>query len=119
MKHPIFILLLILPALALTAAGDFPMARRLINTQGCKACHKLEGFGGDFAPPLDGVGDTLSEAQLEQLLETGKADPYMPNHRHLTQEERTSLVQFLKSLKGQKKTRPARQAPASSRRRRS
>ena len=118
MKHPIFILLLILPALTLTAAGNSPMARRLINTQGCKACHKLEGFGGDFAPPLDGVGSTLSETQLEQVLETGKTAPYMPNHRHLTQEERTSLVQFLKSLNGQKKTRPA-QRPASSKRRRS
>ena len=118
MKHPVFILLLILPALVLTAAGDFPLARRLINTQGCKACHKLEGFGGDFARPLDGIGDTLSEAQLEQVLKTGKAAPYMPNHQHLTQEERTSLAQFLKSLKEQKKTRPA-QRPASSNRRRS
>lgn len=118
MRHPIFILLLILPALVLTAAGDFPMARRLINTQGCKACHKLEGFGGDFARPLDGVGDTLSETQLEQKLKTGNTAPYMPSHQHLTQEERTSLVQFLKSLKGQEKKRPA-QRPASSSRRRS
>ncbi|MBR5705804.1 MAG: cytochrome c [Deltaproteobacteria bacterium] len=118
MKHPIFILLLILPALALTAAGDFPMARRLINTQGCKACHKLEGFGGDFARPLDGVGDTLSETQLEQKLKTGNTAPYMPGHQHLTQEERTSLAQFLKSLRGQEKKRPA-QRPASSSRKRS
>ena len=37
-------------------------ARKLINSQGCKACHALEGYGGTAAGSFEEIRANLSRA---------------------------------------------------------
>ena len=76
---PALILLLIVvwnwatPALA--QPDSEPLARRLFNSQGCKACHRLDDAGAGFAPDLSKVGSRLTRQQLHDQLVN-------PTHRH-------------------------------------
>jgi cytochrome c2 len=51
------------------------LARRLLNSQGCKACHRLDDTGAGFAPDLSKVGSRLNPQQLRDRLVN-------PAHRH-------------------------------------
>ena len=44
------------------------LARRLLNSQGCKACHRIEGAGATAGPDLDKVGSRLTREQLRSKL---------------------------------------------------
>ena len=44
------------------------LARRLLNSQGCKACHRIEGGGATTGPDLNKVGSRLTREQLRSKL---------------------------------------------------
>jgi len=93
----LFIIILLLMATGASLADD-QTARSLLLSQGCKGCHFFEGKGGSLAPPLDLVGERLSQEQIRQkLLAPNEAvpDSVMPGYGHLTDEELQSLVRFL------------------------
>ena len=77
-------------------------ARNLLLSQGCKGCHFFEGDGGTLGPSLDKVGVRLTSLQIEQILLNPKLanpDSVMPNFKHLKDEERKALADFLKTRK--------------------
>jgi cytochrome c2 len=92
-------------SLALAApalAADDARARELINSLGCKGCHKLGGDGGTLAPAFEGVGTRLeAEAIRRQLVNPKEVNPktMMPAYAHLPEKDLKALVDFLKSLK--------------------
>ncbi|MCP3176785.1 cytochrome c [Desulfuromonas sp. KJ2020] len=97
-----FVLLLCLLLLPALTGADEGTARRLINAQGCKGCHSLEGSGGNRGPALDGVGRRLTADQIERQLLNPKArnpDSIMPRMTHLSAENLKALVDFLSSRK--------------------
>ena len=67
-------LVLLLPAVA-SAVDSEAVARRLLNSQGCKACHLFESEGDAPAPDLTKVGSRLKREQIHGWLIT-------PDHRH-------------------------------------
>lgn len=79
-------------------AGDEGRARKLINSQGCKACHALEGDGGKLAGSFETFRETLSRAEVRLQLVN-------PDHRHgngliadfshLSGAEIDALVEFI------------------------
>ena len=86
---------LLLPHLA--HADDAP-ALDLINSQGCKGCHRLKGEGGTVGPDLTDVGKRLTPQQLRQVLvapQSVKPGSLMPSFAHLSDQELDRLVDFL------------------------
>lgn len=85
------------------AAGLESRGRDLINSAGCKGCHRLHGTGGTLGPAFDGMGNRLSRKQLRQKLihpQAGKkGSSMMPSYAHLSQSDLKTLVDYLKSLK--------------------
>jgi mono/diheme cytochrome c family protein len=73
-------------------------ARRLINSQGCKACHLLDGTGGSVGPDLSQVGARLDKGQLHSLLVNRRhrhAAGRIADFSHLQSEELEALATFL------------------------
>ena len=66
--------LVVAPA-GLAQADAEALARRLLNSQGCKACHSFEGTGATRGSDLDKVGSRLTREQLRSQLVN-------PQHRH-------------------------------------
>lgn len=64
----------------------------LFKDKGCLDCHQLGGQGGDFGPPLDGVGTRQSTEQLSQFLLN---PPPAMQFLKLTPEEAGALAVFL------------------------
>lgn len=94
------IFLLGLTALPASSAGqnDGP-ARKLINAQGCKACHALGGDGGTLAGSFEDMRAKLSRTQVRRQLANqdkrhGKGT--IPDFSHLSAEEIETLVNFIK-----------------------
>lgn len=97
-----FILVLLASLAGPVFAADDAKARGLLNSLGCKGCHRFEGSGGTFGPPLDGVGTRLTRSQIEvQMLTPKAANPtsMMPAYGHLTEEDLAALFDFLQSQK--------------------
>ena len=70
------------------------LARRL----GCLACHALNGAGGAAASRLDGVGDRLTPAELQETLaQPRRRHPgaKMPSYAYVRPGEMQALVDFL------------------------
>jgi cytochrome c2 len=91
-------LLLTAPAFA----AEDSRAIELINSLGCKGCHKINGEGGTLGPALDGVGKRLDEKKIRrQLLDPKSANPgsMMPSFGHLPQKDIETLVDYLDGLK--------------------
>jgi mono/diheme cytochrome c family protein len=63
------------PAWAATPTETDALARRLLNSQGCKGCHRLDGEGASLASDLSKVGARLDREQLRHLMVN-------PQHRH-------------------------------------
>ena len=85
-------------AVAAAAENRYPAARKLVRYQGCQACHSLQGKGGDFAVPLDNLGNRLTREEFCLFLQKGKnspAEPFMPPYDHLSEEELELLVGYL------------------------
>jgi mono/diheme cytochrome c family protein len=106
MRHTLLIFLLAaawsLAATALAQPDPEALARRLLNSQGCKACHRLDGEGASFAPPLDTVGSRLSREQLRSKLanpERLHAGSRIADFSHLQRDEIDALTLFLSQLR--------------------
>ena len=77
---------------------DDGSARKLINSQGCKACHTLEGDGGTLAGSFEAIRTKLSRAEIQQQLvnqEQKHGNSKIPDFSHLSEEELNALVDFL------------------------
>ncbi len=69
----------------------------LFNTQGCTACHTIDGVGGDAGDELTHVGGTLTADEIRsQLLDPETAN--MPPFDQLTEEQISDLVAFLLAM---------------------
>jgi mono/diheme cytochrome c family protein len=83
---------------ASSAAQDDGPARKLVNSQGCKACHTLEGDGGTAAGSFEAMRAKLSRSEVRLQLDNpahqhGKGT--IPDFSHLAQEELDALVNFI------------------------
>ena len=94
----------VIPALILTVlASDCPAmddgpARKLINSQGCKACHALENHGGTAAPSFEEMRTRLSRAEIRLQLfnqEHRHSNGRTPDFSNLAEKEIEALVIFI------------------------
>jgi quinol-cytochrome oxidoreductase complex cytochrome b subunit len=68
------------------------------NTQGCTACHSVDGVGGDAGDDLSTIGADLNADDLRsQIVSPDTVE--MPAFDQLTTEQLDDLVAFLQSLK--------------------
>ena len=77
---------------------DDGQARKLINSQGCKACHSLEGDGGTMADSFEKIRTRLSRTEVRLQLvnqEQKHGHTTIPDFSHLSEEEITALVNFI------------------------
>lgn len=100
----LLVVALLFSALALPhpAGADDARARQLLNSQGCKGCHRLGDDGGTFGPDLQGVGKRLTPEQLRQQLLDPRSrhrQGIMPAFNHLSAAAIDALVDFLAGLR--------------------
>ena len=79
-------------------AGSEAEARQLINSQGCKACHTLDGNGGVIAGSFEAMRDKLTRAQVRSQLvnpERKHGNDKIPDFSHLSENEIDVLVNFI------------------------
>jgi mono/diheme cytochrome c family protein len=73
-------------------------ARKLINSQGCKACHSLENDGGNAAPSFEEMRARLSRQEIRLKL-TNPAHRHgngrIPDFSNLQESEIEALVVFI------------------------
>jgi mono/diheme cytochrome c family protein len=82
----------------LAYAGNETKARNLINTQGCKACHTLDGSGGVVAGSFEAMRGKLTRSQVRSKLVNpqGKhGNDKIPDFSHLSETEIDLLVNFV------------------------
>lgn len=88
-----------------TAGSDTMVEREnrpQVYNQTCIACHALGGQGGNVGPALDGVGDRMTQEEIEIWLTNpgavrpGTAMPKLP----LSEGEIRELAAFLSTLRG-------------------
>jgi len=93
----IFLLgLMALPASS--AKADDGPARKLINSQGCKACHALEGDGGTVGGSFEKIRKTRSRDEIQrQLINPGQrhGNGAIADFSHLSETEIEALVDFM------------------------
>jgi len=73
-------------------------AHKLINAQGCKACHTLDGNGGITAGSFEAMRDKLTRAQVRSQLvnpERKHGNDKIPDFSHLSENEIDVLVNFI------------------------
>ena len=83
---------------ASSEAQDDGPARKLINSQGCKACHTLEGDGGTMAGSFEEIRESLSRTEVRLQLvnqEHKHGKDTIPDFSHLSEEEIATLVNFI------------------------
>ena len=84
-----------------SAADDTALARKLLNSQGCKACHALEGDGGNDAESFKEIRARLSWAEIRLQLvnpERTHARGSMPDFSHLSEAEIEALIYLIKPV---------------------
>ena len=73
-------------------------ARNLINSQGCKACHTLDGNGGVTAGGFEAMRNKLTRTQVRSQLvnpERKHGNDKIPDFSHLSENEIDVLVNFI------------------------
>lgn len=83
---------------ALASADENTSARSLINSQGCKACHTLEGDGGIAAGSFEAMRVKLTRDQVRSQLvnPTHKhGNATIPDFSHLSDKDIDTLVNFI------------------------
>ncbi|MDT8444621.1 MAG: c-type cytochrome [Desulfuromonadales bacterium] len=81
-----------------SAGQDGGPARKLINSQGCKACHALEGDGGNLAASFEEIRAKRSRAEIRRkLINPGRkhGSSRIPDFSHLSNAEVEALVSFM------------------------
>ncbi len=69
----------------------------VFNTQGCAACHTIDGVGGTGGPDLSRAGFRWDEASIRTQIVTPK-DKSMPAYDKLSPQALDDLVEYLISL---------------------
>ena len=90
--------LLASPALA----ADLAKGQELVNSLGCKGCHKVGDSGGTLGPALNDIGKQMTAEQLRQKLVNPKAgapQSIMPSFQRLPEEDLQAMVSYLQTLK--------------------
>lgn len=90
-----FSLAIMLPS---QVAGDDGVARKLLNSQGCKACHSMEGDGGVIASSFEEMREELSriDIRLKLFNQAGThGNAKIPDFSHLSKEQIDALVDFI------------------------
>lgn len=85
------------PAQASVAAG-----KAVFNNEGCSACHKIGGVGGDVGPDLSDIGSRKDKDWLKKQITDPTAHfahSVMPPYSNLNEKDLDNLVQYLASLK--------------------
>jgi mono/diheme cytochrome c family protein len=88
--------LTILPADS--AGQDDGPARKLINSQGCKACHALGGDGGNVATSFEEIRAKSSREEIQRQLinpDRKHGNGRIPDFSHLSNAEVEALVNFI------------------------
>ena len=110
MKYPstFFIFLVVwslLVLVALVSAAPPPpadgSAAQLIESLGCRGCHRIQDFGGSLAPDLTAIGTRLTSAEIAELLATHSRpgeNRLMPSYTTLSNEEIDKLSSYLYNL---------------------
>lgn len=83
-------------------AAEDARGRELVNSLGCKGCHKIGGSGGAVGPALDGVGKRLSAEQIQKkIVDPKSVNPKstMPSYKHLPPADIKALVGYLAAQK--------------------
>jgi mono/diheme cytochrome c family protein len=78
-----------------------PPGEAVFWTQGCTACHRLNGSGGYVGPELSHIGASRGKAWIEaQLRDPRSHDPssIMPSVSRLPAKELDDLADYLESL---------------------
>ena len=79
-------------------AKDDALARKLINSQGCKACHALDGDGSTLFISFAAMREKLSRAEIRAKLVNPvhrHGDDKIRDFSHLSHEEIQALVEFI------------------------
>ncbi len=74
----------------------------IFNSQGCSACHRINGVGGTIGPDLSGVGSRRDKAWIEdQIRNPKKHNPnsIMPSFAKLSDKDVEQLADYLTGLK--------------------
>jgi len=67
----------------------------LLASSGCRGCHRLDGYGGTFGPPLNKLAGRYDAKRLEQMIRNPRAlNPAatMPAYDHLSPQELDQLA---------------------------
>lgn len=76
-------------------------ANQLVESLGCRGCHRIQDFGGSLAPDLTAIGTRLTTAEITERLashsRSGK-DRLMPSYTTLSTEEINKLSSYLYQL---------------------
>ena len=95
------LMIIALTALPLMLIAKEPEhARKLINSQGCKSCHSLEGHGSNFAATFESMS-TLSRSEIRLQLSNPNGthgNGNIPDFSHLSKVEIETLVDFIASF---------------------
>lgn len=78
------------------------LALQLLNSQGCKACHRIKRAGASVGPDLEKVGSRLDKEQLRGKLvnpQKSHATGRIADFSHLRDQELDALITFLSELK--------------------
>ena len=78
---------------------DDGQARKLINSQGCKVCHALEGDGGTLAGSFKNMRANRARAEIRRQLvnqEQKHTKSTIPDFSHLSETEIDVLVNFIR-----------------------
>lgn len=93
-----FLLLSLAAWTPLGEAADEGRARKLINSQGCKACHALGGDGGKVAASFEVIREKLTRTAIRQQLvhpDRRHGNGLIPDFSHLSAAEIDALVEFI------------------------
>jgi cytochrome c oxidase cbb3-type subunit 3 len=110
---PVLAVLWAVNGLAVWSQGPQQKNVKLVSTRGkqvfastCAGCHGLDGRGGERAPNIadNPKVQRLSDAQTSHIIENGVPGTGMPAFRSLASPDVQSVVTFLRSLQGTKRT---------------
>jgi len=77
-------------------------ASQLIESLGCRGCHRIQDFGGSLAPDLTAIGTRLTTVEIAEWLtthpRTGESQ-MMPSYSTLSAEEIDKLSSYLYNLR--------------------
>jgi nitric oxide reductase subunit C len=86
----------------LVAGAALSPGAAVFQTKGCMNCHSLHGTGGSFGPPLDTIGRSLTQEQIEHYVRNPKSvnpKALMPPQTELSDRELEEVARFLAGLK--------------------